>query len=209
MCYAYAQVLQAAAGLVLPASRFQTCLVSCGVSICLSTGGRLQHCATSTGAALESPIATNYLTLVRLKKSRKPPIRLQTIISQLAVSAGPAIVCNARRPCWPSHSMQCTTVVRVVRTEVGTACGSWSSHHHHQITKLSHSINAIGPAPHRSGRKRHVHCWQHILSLQNTRVMIDDNSLSRLQQDAQSRCCCTKVATISLQSMCMPSHCCT
>jgi hypothetical protein len=22
-------------------------------------------------------------------------------------------------------------------------------HHHHQITKLSHSINAIGPAPHR------------------------------------------------------------
>jgi hypothetical protein len=25
---------------------------------------------------------------------------------------------------------------------------------HHQITKLSHSINAIGPAPHRSGRKR-------------------------------------------------------
>jgi hypothetical protein len=24
-------------------------------------------------------------------------------------------------------------------------------HHHHQITKLSHSINAIGPAPHRSG----------------------------------------------------------
>jgi hypothetical protein len=28
------------------------------------------------------------------------------------------------------------------------------NHHHHQITKLSHSINAIGPAPHRSGRKR-------------------------------------------------------
>jgi hypothetical protein len=27
-------------------------------------------------------------------------------------------------------------------------------HHHHQITKLSHSINAIGPAPHRGGRKR-------------------------------------------------------
>jgi hypothetical protein len=26
--------------------------------------------------------------------------------------------------------------------------------HHHQITKLSHSINAIGPAPHRAGRKR-------------------------------------------------------
>jgi hypothetical protein len=26
--------------------------------------------------------------------------------------------------------------------------------HHHQITKLSHSINAIGPAPHRGGRKR-------------------------------------------------------
>jgi hypothetical protein len=31
--------------------------------------------------------------------------------------------------------------------------GAWC-HHHHQITKLSHSINAIGPAPHRSGRKR-------------------------------------------------------
>jgi hypothetical protein len=29
-------------------------------------------------------------------------------------------------------------------------------HHHHQITKLSHSINAIGPAPHRSGRKRYL-----------------------------------------------------
>jgi hypothetical protein len=29
-----------------------------------------------------------------------------------------------------------------------------NKHHHHQITKLSHSINAIGPAPHRSGRKR-------------------------------------------------------
>jgi hypothetical protein len=27
-------------------------------------------------------------------------------------------------------------------------------HHHHQITKLSHDINAIGPAPHRGGRKR-------------------------------------------------------
>jgi hypothetical protein len=27
-------------------------------------------------------------------------------------------------------------------------------HHHHQITKLSHSINAISPAPHRSGKKR-------------------------------------------------------
>jgi hypothetical protein len=26
-------------------------------------------------------------------------------------------------------------------------------HHHHQITKLSHSINAIGPAPHRSGHQ--------------------------------------------------------
>jgi hypothetical protein len=26
--------------------------------------------------------------------------------------------------------------------------------HHHQITKSSHSINAIGPAPHRGGRKR-------------------------------------------------------
>jgi hypothetical protein len=29
-------------------------------------------------------------------------------------------------------------------------------HHHHQITKLSHSINAIGPAPHRSGRNLHI-----------------------------------------------------
>jgi hypothetical protein len=30
--------------------------------------------------------------------------------------------------------------------------------HHHQITKLSHSINAIGPAPHRGGRKYPGHC---------------------------------------------------
>jgi hypothetical protein len=28
--------------------------------------------------------------------------------------------------------------------------------HHHQITKLSHSINAIGPAPHRGGRKSYI-----------------------------------------------------
>jgi hypothetical protein len=28
------------------------------------------------------------------------------------------------------------------------------TYHHHQITKLSHSINAIGPAPHRGRRKR-------------------------------------------------------
>jgi hypothetical protein len=27
-------------------------------------------------------------------------------------------------------------------------------HHHHQITQSSHSINAMGPAPHRGGRKR-------------------------------------------------------
>jgi hypothetical protein len=27
-------------------------------------------------------------------------------------------------------------------------------HHHHQFTKLSHSINAIAPAPHRGGIKR-------------------------------------------------------
>jgi hypothetical protein len=26
--------------------------------------------------------------------------------------------------------------------------------HHHQIKQPSHSINAIGPAPHRGGRKR-------------------------------------------------------
>jgi hypothetical protein len=35
-------------------------------------------------------------------------------------------------------------------------------HHHHQITKLSHSINAIGPAPHRSGRKREQMCMTHV-----------------------------------------------
>jgi hypothetical protein len=33
-------------------------------------------------------------------------------------------------------------------------CAEGGDHHHHQITKLSHSINAIGPAPHRSGKKR-------------------------------------------------------
>jgi hypothetical protein len=32
--------------------------------------------------------------------------------------------------------------------------GRCNGNHHHQITKLSHSINAIGPAPHRSGKKR-------------------------------------------------------
>jgi hypothetical protein len=30
-------------------------------------------------------------------------------------------------------------------------------HHHHQITKLSHSINAIGPAPHRCDVHHHHH----------------------------------------------------
>jgi hypothetical protein len=29
-----------------------------------------------------------------------------------------------------------------------------SHHQHHQITRLSHSSTAIGPAPHRGGRKR-------------------------------------------------------
>jgi hypothetical protein len=36
----------------------------------------------------------------------------------------------------------------------GLKTSSRTQAHHHQITKLSHSINAIGPAPHRSGRKR-------------------------------------------------------
>jgi hypothetical protein len=36
-------------------------------------------------------------------------------------------------------------------------CLPLSVHHHHQITKLSHSINAIGPAPHRGSRKREHH----------------------------------------------------
>jgi hypothetical protein len=31
---------------------------------------------------------------------------------------------------------------------------AWDHHHHHQITRSSHSINAIGPAPHRGGRNR-------------------------------------------------------
>jgi hypothetical protein len=41
-------------------------------------------------------------------------------------------------------------------TQLATSGFSWQlvTTHHHQITKLSHSINAIGPAPHRSGRKR-------------------------------------------------------
>jgi hypothetical protein len=30
--------------------------------------------------------------------------------------------------------------------------------HHHLITKSSHSINAIGPAPHRGGRKSSASC---------------------------------------------------
>jgi hypothetical protein len=31
-------------------------------------------------------------------------------------------------------------------------------HHHHQISQSSHSINSIGPAPHRGGRKRAHGC---------------------------------------------------
>jgi hypothetical protein len=31
--------------------------------------------------------------------------------------------------------------------------------HHHQITKLSHSINAIGPTPHRGGRNIAFVLW--------------------------------------------------
>jgi hypothetical protein len=40
--------------------------------------------------------------------------------------------------------MQCQTAADFVAQYVNN---------HHQITKLSHSINAIGPAPHRGGRK--------------------------------------------------------
>jgi hypothetical protein len=32
-------------------------------------------------------------------------------------------------------------------------------HHHHQITKLSHSINAIGPAPHRMVKLCPLKLW--------------------------------------------------
>jgi hypothetical protein len=35
-------------------------------------------------------------------------------------------------------------------------CVELPASHHHQINKLSHSINAIGPAPHRGGRKREL-----------------------------------------------------
>jgi hypothetical protein len=38
-------------------------------------------------------------------------------------------------------------------TQVNHLFKAQTNKHHHQITKLSHSINAIGPAPHRGGRK--------------------------------------------------------
>jgi hypothetical protein len=46
-------------------------------------------------------------------------------------------------------------------------------HHHHQTTQSSHSINAIGPAPHQGGRKREHRSIvfatiTHIPSLHNT-----------------------------------------
>jgi hypothetical protein len=42
----------------------------------------------------------------------------------------------------------------VVQCTIMFVACSVCHHHHNQITKLSHSINAIGPAPHRGGRKR-------------------------------------------------------
>jgi hypothetical protein len=59
-----------------------------------------------------------------------------------------------------SHHTHCKFYVgitsdRLVQNSVGDNKPYF--HHHHQITKLSHSINAIGPAPHRSGRN-HTLC---------------------------------------------------
>jgi hypothetical protein len=53
----------------------------------------------------------------------------------------------------------CYVLLRGIDCADGHGDFSWATlgatvHHHHQITKVSHSINAIGPAPHRGGRKR-------------------------------------------------------
>jgi hypothetical protein len=53
---------------------------------------------------------------------------------------------------WPAAnfcgaSMAGTATMLMLEPDAGYAA---EVHHHHQITKLSHSINAIGPAPHRS-----------------------------------------------------------
>jgi hypothetical protein len=64
------------------------------------------------------------------------------VAGSLQVGSSGSGVCVVDSFC--AHQMLWTTVWR---------SGQWASHHH-QITKLSHSINAIGPAPHRSGRKR-------------------------------------------------------
>jgi hypothetical protein len=56
-----------------------------------------------------------------------------------------------------SCRLRCATDYVVCELQLLPSCTPTLStfhHHHHQITKLSHSINAIGPAPHRGGRNR-------------------------------------------------------
>jgi hypothetical protein len=85
---------------------------------------------------------------------------------------------------------------------VCSVCSSTHRHHHHQITKLSHSINAIGPAPHRDGRKREhrsimfatithipsLHKIQHTPSVKQRPVCMPKPAGCREPRTAQHHC---------------------
>jgi hypothetical protein len=63
-------------------------------------------------------------------------------------------------------------------------------HHHHQITKLSHSINAIGPAPHQN---------EHVVLPAAAAVTRDATVLLHVEQNNRKttveKTCCKPAAT--------------
>jgi hypothetical protein len=73
-------------------------------------------------------------------------------VTQLVQTGGRTVVTSSS-----VHGQHMWIYLPVVAEPAGTLLlAAWpcfclppSVHHHHQITKLSHSINAIGPAPHR------------------------------------------------------------
>jgi hypothetical protein len=88
-------------------------------------------------------------------------------------------------------------------------------HHHHQITKLSHSINAIGPAPHRGGRKREhrsmpqLDDWKQICRKpwQQQGLLLRSHGVLVTVLAAEQFCLCAERGCKAFASSCLP-HCC-
>jgi hypothetical protein len=78
-------------------------------------------------------------------------------------------------------------------TDIRGTCDALSSfayYHHHQITKLIHSINAIGPAPHWGGRKR-----EHRSIVFATFAYYHITPSSKIADEARIPVCCRSMLT--------------